>query len=1499
MTTPQGPSGLNPGASWVVTGNDGSVSGLPARTQDNVTATLKTQMRQSNAWKGSSTAVWEGLRPGVPLTLATIEAIAKRLLGIDDKTWDTVEGVLHDLQKVPILGDIIEVLTGIEDGDYNDLGTWVNRLLTGDSALNAANLFGLLDPSSLPAIEIGRLFKGEYGLIADGGFALPPLGSVDTGEWFWDNTIGVTANGCAGIIGDGATHDLIGQPIGVRAGQPFTFDTFVRWKDASVTAGAKPLQLLVIEFAGQVQVGEVAIASVSTTGSLLTFQRLDGGDYTVPDGVDSICPTVRVTADLLTGNVWVDDAQNDTLGHILLSWIIGPDGGTMATLFDLFASMGELLNNTGTTQADWETWWHDLFVALGLGDANSLTVANWLADVWFSIVHPIKVVLGLFVDMGDLLNDSTATQADWELWFSEVFETVGMPTANASKAATWIADGWFSIVHPIRQILDQFSELQVLLNNPDAVQADWEDWLLDLFDLVIPSGTANARIAHWLAKVWFELVEPVQASLTAINDDIDAKNAAWQSFLQAGWEALSNPSFPQKIAALQSAWDTFAAEMGDIEADQTLTIQKILNQFIPGLFPDGQNPTGLTGAWDFFDSIRRSLNQMFEWTHSGYWDANWQWVTSLTVPSDQLPGSGVVMTPGRNDDDTPAISSGVDVTIPGKPTGLVAIPWLDLSVSGFPAGKITYAIAAVRNGIEGPAAFVTVFAGTLVPPNCSGRVDLAYTAPADGADSYRIYRQVDATYTAQPLDWRLVATPTHDYPMFTTPLSDKTVRTSGVTAHPKTDAELSAQIVTSVQSTADSAQTAASVANTNAGLAQSAATAADTKATNAASAASTADGKAVAAQSTATTANTGVNAIVSGAGKATPAATGNFLADTWSNLVSGWNNMWDGIFGTSGSTGKTASDVKTAASSVASSASVANTNAGLAQTAATTADTKARTIQAGLYGGTPSAPAAVGSTIVVGAVPTGISPAKIASVGSGANLGEDVTGAVDAASLAGGKATAAQQANQDVIDAINNASSGANTTGTSIDSIQGNLQRFPQQNIKINPAAGSNAAVAFDAAGAGASTGPFQLTQYGTSVSWSHTVGASGNYIFIAAYYPAPLSTGSPSFSAVATPAVGGAPVQITAVDFTSAPADLVILAAPIDPGTYTITLTCRISGVGVTAPGFIANSVSYTNVNTVAFVESPTTAGGYSTSGTNSTPMSFSPQAQTDADTKDRYVNVFGNASTSASGAISAYTGGTSRLNKSATIGSGGMGLVIGDVIPNGSNESFSATAASASNNVWQGVGFLLESDSSTVGSFMELSRQTTGDFTVGSSSVMPTPIPNNTYDTIVRHTDDLTAVGANGTNQLNGIKVSLAGTYILTVQHVWGSNTASKLIDALGVKNSSWPAWMTFASTTFKCVPLVNGAQVPEFMPGTMSFPLVSPGTSYASAVPPAFSTSCVLYLKPGDVVSWAGGFDAFYTVGPAPGYVLTYKVPFDVAGIATDLTKMSLALSNRSLL
>lgn len=56
-------------------------------------------------------------------------------------------GLVAQLGKIAILGDIAEVLTGVEDGDLSDIGTWVSSILnsTGVRAIIADILYALAD----------------------------------------------------------------------------------------------------------------------------------------------------------------------------------------------------------------------------------------------------------------------------------------------------------------------------------------------------------------------------------------------------------------------------------------------------------------------------------------------------------------------------------------------------------------------------------------------------------------------------------------------------------------------------------------------------------------------------------------------------------------------------------------------------------------------------------------------------------------------------------------------------------------------------------------------------------------------------------------------------------------------------------------------------------------------------------------------------------------------------------------------------------------------------------------------------------------------------------------------------------------------------------------------------------------------------------------------------------------------------------------------------------
>lgn len=508
-----------------------------------------------------------------------------------------------------------------------------------------------------------------------------------------------------------------------------------------------------------------------------------------------------------------------------------------------------------TLLTDLDTAWDNLMIAVGVyGEANYQSFRSILQAL-LGVNPDTRAVMDDIVSVVD--NIHAGDQA-FKTLLTDINDDITVYAQNPFSQGAWD-----TLMSALNADWNQYASVVTGLQSQE-----WDTIQKIVSSLLHISPTTGKMDASWLEGVGNMLgmddakVQNIGQDLQTLSSDQEAKQQAWNTLLQAGWDTFTNNSmtFQQKINALQSAWNTFAAEVGDIQATDTLTIQSILNELFPGLFPDGNNPTGLTSVQNFFDDIRRSINQMIEGLHLGYLDVNWVWHASLTTPTAEMPGSAAAMTPGRNDDDAPAISSQADSSIPAAPTGLIAVPWLDLSVPNFPAGTITYAISAVKGGVEGPATQVKAFAGTLIPPNTNGRVDLAWNA-VSGA-TYKIYRKVDSTYTTA-LDWRLIASPSTAGTLLS-PYQDKTVRTGGTAAHPKTDAELAAQIVTAVKTTATGAATTAGSAQATATSAASTASAAQATADDASTTASSASSAAEDASSLAAQANTRLEAIPEG-----------------------------------------------------------------------------------------------------------------------------------------------------------------------------------------------------------------------------------------------------------------------------------------------------------------------------------------------------------------------------------------------------------------------------------------------------------------------------------------------------------------------------------------------------------------------------------------------------------------------------------------------------------
>ena len=71
---------------------------------------------------------------GVQLLFGPLRKLLSTVTGLPESTWPNTTSLIAGLQdqfgEVPILGDLIEVITGREDGNLDDLGTWINQLKT-------------------------------------------------------------------------------------------------------------------------------------------------------------------------------------------------------------------------------------------------------------------------------------------------------------------------------------------------------------------------------------------------------------------------------------------------------------------------------------------------------------------------------------------------------------------------------------------------------------------------------------------------------------------------------------------------------------------------------------------------------------------------------------------------------------------------------------------------------------------------------------------------------------------------------------------------------------------------------------------------------------------------------------------------------------------------------------------------------------------------------------------------------------------------------------------------------------------------------------------------------------------------------------------------------------------------------------------------------------------------------------------------------------------------
>ena len=232
---------------WVVTTPGASVHTSPPTTR---------------GWESLSQDQLRGLREGLLRSLLAMFLQAVRGLFIPGPLRDVLAQVSEWSAGIPILGDIVEAITGIEDGDLTDLGTWFTTLKdglwaaftglgdTGHPLMDIINVIGdgindlwerstAHQPGLIPASHI--VDASGQNCISGGSF--PTARSVVAGHgWSWDPSVGKTKPGSAKVVLDGSVQELPSTRIAVVAGDIITVKASALWSGLTYT-GSDPIAL--------------------------------------------------------------------------------------------------------------------------------------------------------------------------------------------------------------------------------------------------------------------------------------------------------------------------------------------------------------------------------------------------------------------------------------------------------------------------------------------------------------------------------------------------------------------------------------------------------------------------------------------------------------------------------------------------------------------------------------------------------------------------------------------------------------------------------------------------------------------------------------------------------------------------------------------------------------------------------------------------------------------------------------------------------------------------------------------------------------------------------------------------------------------------------------------------------------------------------------------------------------------------------------------------------
>lgn len=289
-----------------------------------------------------------------------IQRVIETLLGIATNPIPALQEWAQGLQgqAEAALQQIRDALTGIVNSTPTDLDNWLLGLLTGDSPIDAAKLFGQFRAALLGPLPIGLFTDSKPTLLLEGGFD-DPVTIVPGAGYTHDATDGVPGAdplGCARVECDGQWHIQSTDLQRVAPGWVLKAGAAVKYESLVAAAGSNAVRIELVPYNGTTPGAAVWMASDESPAGTVDWDLLNAwAEYTVPaTGVTHVAIQTVVSQDATGGVVKFDNVYLESTEKI-------PQAFTK----DLPEDLASLLNFI-------QTWVHSALTALGITPSGVL-----------------------------------------------------------------------------------------------------------------------------------------------------------------------------------------------------------------------------------------------------------------------------------------------------------------------------------------------------------------------------------------------------------------------------------------------------------------------------------------------------------------------------------------------------------------------------------------------------------------------------------------------------------------------------------------------------------------------------------------------------------------------------------------------------------------------------------------------------------------------------------------------------------------------------------------------------------------------------------------------------------------------------------------------------------------------------------------------------------------------------------------------------------------------